>query len=425
MSETTLELPRLGETMEEGQIVRWLKSVGESFVRGESLLEVETDKTLVEVPALVSGTVLEILVAEGKTVAVGTAIARVAGEGVAAANPASEQPKQPHATTPVSAAPERVAQRASEPGAPLRATPLARRIARDAELDLATIAGSGNRGRIEAEDVRRAMVGKATAPVASLPEDLRFLTIGRETLAYFEAGPAGGAPVLLLHGFGADHAAFAALAAQLARKGHHVVVPDLAGHGKTSLSAETPEALSQGLGELVRATGLASGLHLVAHSLGTAAALGLAADRSVALKRLTLLAPAGMGSEIDSGFVSGLANAATPGEISHLLRRLSVRGAMLSASALDALMAEIARRRLGALADAVAGPGGQRLDLLPALTALVARVPVEVIVGIEDRIIPWTGIAGLPPRVAVHLLARSGHMPHWDQLEDVADLISR
>ena len=425
MSETTLDLPRLGETMEEGQIVRWLKDAGESFVRGESLLEVETDKTLVEVPALVSGTLIEILVADGKTVAVGTAIARVAVEGASADIPVAEPLRQAASSLAPAPAGARAETRPAVPGAPLRATPLARRIARDAGLDLAGMRGSGNRGRIEAEDVRRALAGKGNAPVADATDDLRFLQLGSGVLAYVEAGPPSGSSILMLHGFGADHSAFAALTTHLARKGHHVVVPDLAGHGKTSLAAETPGDLAAGLGELVKATRLEPGLHLVAHSLGAVAALMLAGDRSIALSRLTLLAPAGMSSDIDNGFVSGLAKAATPGELSHLLRRLSVRGAMLGASALDALMTEIARRRLVALAEAVSGPGGQRLDLLPAVSGLVARLPVEVIVGIEDRIIPWTGIAGLPPRVAVHLLARSGHMPHWDQLEDVADLISR
>jgi len=72
----TLKLPRLGETMEEGQIGKWLKKPGDAFRRGETLVEIETDKTAVELPALVDGVLKEILAVEGKQVKVGEPICR-------------------------------------------------------------------------------------------------------------------------------------------------------------------------------------------------------------------------------------------------------------------------------------------------------------------------------------------------------------
>src|SRR5690606_38315680 len=76
----TLLMPRLGETMEEGTIVRWLVAPGAAYARGDALLEIETDKTVAEVPALSDGRLVEQLVAEGARVAVGAPIATVEGE---------------------------------------------------------------------------------------------------------------------------------------------------------------------------------------------------------------------------------------------------------------------------------------------------------------------------------------------------------
>ena len=77
-----LRMPRLGESMEEGKLVEWLVKLGEPFKRGQEILEVETDKTIVEFPALGDGTLIETLVEQGDMVSVGTPIARIeVGEG--------------------------------------------------------------------------------------------------------------------------------------------------------------------------------------------------------------------------------------------------------------------------------------------------------------------------------------------------------
>lgn len=426
MSEKILEMPRLGETMEEGQIVRWLKAPNESFVRGDTLLEIETDKTLTEVPALTSGKLVEILEAEGRTVSVGAPIARIYSEEHSPGHVGAPNV----GATPTEGPPLLEAGPQAAPGvshlheARIRATPLARRIAHNAGLNLAELTGSGRRGRIEAADVRVLADQDGPSTLAPSSDPVRFFDHAGQKIAYFEAGRQDGQPILLLHGFGADHTAFAVLMASLARRGNRVVAPDLASHGQTSLSVETPDKLGTGLDRLALELGIGRNLHVVAHSLGAAAALALAGANAVSLSRLSLIAPVGIGYEIDTGFIKGLASARTPGELSHLLRRLSTREAILGTGALNALAAEVSRGRLRALADAVTGPTGQRLDLLPALREVVKRVRVKVIVGIEDRIVPWTQIAGLPPRVAIHVLTRSGHMPHWDQVEDVVDILS-
>ncbi len=103
MGLTTLTLPRLGETMDEARVTAWLVAPGAAFARGDVLLEVETDKTVVEVPALTSGVMRAHLVAEGATVAIGQPIAEVEAEGAAPdpAPPAAATPAPPPAAAAV------------------------------------------------------------------------------------------------------------------------------------------------------------------------------------------------------------------------------------------------------------------------------------------------------------------------------------
>jgi pyruvate dehydrogenase E2 component (dihydrolipoamide acetyltransferase) len=142
------------------------------------------------------------------------------------------------------------------------------------------------------------------------------------------------------------------------------------------------------------------------------------------VRSLSLIAPAGLGSEIDTGFVNGMAQAQAPGEVAHLLRRLSVNGVDLSDAALATLAKDLRRGRLVTLAAAITGASGQKVDGLAAIGRLSSKLPVRVLFGLEDRIIPWKHVLALPPKVAIHLLARSGHMPQWDQSKDVLDVLT-
>ena len=119
-----------------------------------------------------------------------------------------------------------------------------------------------------------------------------------------------------------------------------------------------------------------------------------------------------------------MAQANAPGEVVHLLRRLSVNAVDLSEAALATLAKDLARGRLVALAGAVTGASGQKVDGLAAISRLSGTMPVRVLFGLEDRIIPWQHVLALPPTVAIHLLARSGHMPQWDQSKDVLEILT-
>ena len=140
-----LKLPDLGEGLTEGEVARWLVSEGQEVAEDDPLVEIQTDKTTVEIPSPAAGTVTRILVDEGKVVPVGTVLVVIGGE------PDGDQPR-------------------AEQGAPaptqeakVRATPLVRRIANELGVDLAGVEGTGPQGRITEDDVRRAADGGAPA----------------------------------------------------------------------------------------------------------------------------------------------------------------------------------------------------------------------------------------------------------------------
>jgi pyruvate dehydrogenase E2 component (dihydrolipoamide acetyltransferase) len=195
---TEVKLPRLGQGMESGTIVKWLKSEGEQVEKGEALYELDTDKVTQEVEAEASGVLLKIAVAEGE-VAVGKTIGFIGAEGEALAEssdgesaaeqaPAAKknekkEKKEPDAPA---AAATNGAQADTDAGGRIKASPLARRIARERGIELSQVRGTGPDGRIVAEDVERGEVQPAAAAAASAPSgeiESRPLTSIRKTIA--------------------------------------------------------------------------------------------------------------------------------------------------------------------------------------------------------------------------------------------------
>ncbi|WP_226483471.1 2-oxoglutarate dehydrogenase, E2 component, dihydrolipoamide succinyltransferase [Streptomyces parvulus] len=200
---TDVVLPALGESVTEGTVTRWLKSVGDSVEADEPLLEVSTDKVDTEIPAPASGTLLEIVVGEDETAEVGAKLAVIgeAGSAPAAAPaqeapaqeaPAQETPAEPEPTpapapapaqaapAPAAPAPQAPPAPAPQPAAPAPkaapaaaqpaddgayVTPLVRKLASENGVDLSTVKGTGVGGRIRKQDViAAAEAAKATAP---------------------------------------------------------------------------------------------------------------------------------------------------------------------------------------------------------------------------------------------------------------------
>src|SRR5262245_53469893 len=170
-------MPRLSDSMEEGTILRWIKSVGDEVKRGDELVEIETDKANMTYEATDEGTLTEIVAEEGATLPIGETIARIGDPSEASGDgrPARKRPehKEQQAEAPQ---PKQKAQATAHRPAPaptgngrVKASPVARRMARDLNVQLDSIRGSGPGGRIVKADVEAAAGQAPAAPATAAP----------------------------------------------------------------------------------------------------------------------------------------------------------------------------------------------------------------------------------------------------------------
>jgi 2-oxoglutarate dehydrogenase E2 component (dihydrolipoamide succinyltransferase) len=220
----TVELPQLGESVVEGTIARWLVREGESVKRDQPLVEITTDKVDAEIPAPEDGVLEKILVPEGETVAVGTALARIAtgaqpaarppassevssheqgsASGAAAGRAARSEPKASEVDQEAGASATQSGRRPDAPAKPktpdVRATPVAKKLAEAEGVPLSAATATGLGGRVTKADVERAQAPKpappaAAAPAARAPQEAgETVGEGGETRAVAASLPAGG-----------------------------------------------------------------------------------------------------------------------------------------------------------------------------------------------------------------------------------------
>ena len=168
-----ITMPKLGETVTEGTIGRWLKHAGDTVEFDDPLYEVSTDKVDSEIPSPYDGVMLEVLVQEGETAPVGTVLARIGEPGAQAAPTGAPAPatSAPAASAPAAAAPAGSATPSADRNGRML-SPLVRRLVAEAGLDVSAITGSGAGGRIRREDVERAIAaseGQARQAVPAQP----------------------------------------------------------------------------------------------------------------------------------------------------------------------------------------------------------------------------------------------------------------
>src|SRR5437868_5029691 len=162
---TEIRVPTLGESVTEATIGRWFKKAGDAVAVDEPLVELETDKVTIEVPAPSAGTLGDIVAKDGETVAVGALLGQINdGAGGAAAKPAAAPAKSaaPPPPSPAAPAPAAAAPKASPADAPL--APSVRRISAESGIDAATVPGSGKDGRVTKGDMLAAIEKAASAP---------------------------------------------------------------------------------------------------------------------------------------------------------------------------------------------------------------------------------------------------------------------
>ena len=402
-------LPRVDMDMTQAKLTHWFVAEGASVAKGQLLFEIESDKAAMEVEAPASGVLRFVTAKAGETWPVGTVIGWIYAEGEAVVLPSLppaagrsagsnslslvEAESAPH-PDPLPASGERGAV------ALPRATPAARRLAREAGLELASLRGSGPLGRIQARDVpsREAL--------------------NREWLKRGER-----APLVLVHGFGGDLNVWRRWLNHIPR-GRGALALDLPGHGRSPLG----EITIAGFAEAVAATLTEEGVtraHLVAHSLGAAVAAGLAARRPDLVASLTLIAPAGLGPGINGDFIAGFLAARSPAALRPWLAELTADGAALGEALAEMTLRQ--RRDLGVgeaqakIADRLLPEGTQAHSARADLATYAG--PVKAIFGRDDRILPVSHARALPGSVAVHILPGVGHMPHLEARDLVARLV--
>jgi pyruvate dehydrogenase E2 component (dihydrolipoamide acetyltransferase) len=287
-------------------------------------------------------------------------------------------------------------------------------MARERGLDLSAVAGSGPLGRVQARDVPLADLA-APALTSAPGAHLNRLWLQRGE----------GAPVVLIHGFGADLNGWRPLIGRLPAPIPALAI-DLPGHGASPLTGEpTLAALIAAVAAALAEEGVGAA-HLVGHSLGGAVAAALAVAPSFHALSLALIAPAGLGPEINAAFVAGFLRARSPASLAPWLRLLTADPEALGPALLKTTLRQRDASDLVAaqtrIAETLFADGAQTIDIRPWLANLT--IPVKVVVGLEDRIIPAHQAERLSGTIALHRFAGVGHMPHFEARAEVARLVA-
>jgi pyruvate dehydrogenase E2 component (dihydrolipoamide acetyltransferase) len=357
-------MPKWGLSMRLGKITDWVVAEGDEVQAGDDLADIETDKIAGTLESADAGTVRRIVARAGEDVPVSGTIALLAPPGVS-----------------------------------------------DDDLDAAVAQA---RAVIDA-----GVPDEAAEPVVETAE------IGGRKIRYAGAGQDGDV-VLLIHGYGGDRNSWLFLQEPLAARSR-VYALDLPGHGTSTkdVGDGSVDLLADAVAGVLDAIG-ASGpaVHLVGHSLGGAVAAAVAARDPRRIRSLTLIAPAGFGAEINAGYLRGFAEAQTRRELKPVVVQLFADESLVTRQLVDDLLAykrlDGVDTALRALLAALVGPDGttQRIDSAPAIAALGGDVPVTVIWGSSDRVIPPAQAESVPGATR-RLIDGAGHMPHMERAAQV------
>jgi len=270
------------------------------------------------------------------------------------------------------------------------------------------MSGSGPRGRVQLRDIgQRGLVARSASSVHRL---------------WLQRG--AGAPVVFLHGFGADLNGWRPVQ-RLLPNSRPALAIDLPGHGLSPLGEDVS---FRALVEAARAAMIEEGVreaHMVGHSLGAAVAAQVAHEPPVKALSLMLIAPAGLGEETNGAFFTGFLQADTEAALTPWLHMLVVDPAALGAALARTTLRQRRERPLASeqrrLAEAILSGGRQGFQVRDLLAA--PKAPTKIVFGIEDRITPAHHADGLNGLIALHRFPNVGHMPHLEARREVAALI--
>jgi pyruvate dehydrogenase E2 component (dihydrolipoamide acetyltransferase) len=365
-------MPKWGLSMQLGKITAWVIGEGDDVKVGDDLADIETEKIAGTLEAADAGTVRRIIARIGEDVPVSGTIALIAPADVA-----------------------------------------------EDELDAAVLQA-------------RAVIDAGVPEDAAGDAVLETADVGGRKISFAGAGQEGDV-VLLIHGYGGDRNSWLFLQEPMAAR-YRVYALDLPGHGTSAKDVgagpEGPGAGGSGSTLAVLAdavTGVLDALgaeraHLVGHSMGGAVALAVAARDPGRIGSLTLIAPSGFGPEINAGYLRGFADAQTRRELKPVIGQLFADESLVTRQLVDDLLAykrlDGVGEALHALADTLLDGDAQRGDSAALLAAMSDAVPVTVVWGRADRIIPAAQAESVTGAVR-HLIDGAGHMPHMERPAEV------
>ena len=355
-----ITMPKWGLAMEEGALARWAVDEGAQISLGQEIMDIETTKIANVFESPVAGVLRKKVVKEGETVPVGALLGVV-----------------------------------SEPGVP------------DAEVEKFVGDFLAN--------FKPPEKGSSSGPT---PE---FVEAGAKRIRYLKAGPDDGTPIVLIHGFGADLMGWMFNQAELASD-RPVYAIDLPGHGGSSKALEdgSTRELSKAVTDFMDAKGIARA-HLVGHSLGGAVATVIASKSPERVSALTLIAPGGLGPEIAQNFIDGFIAETRARKLKAVLEMLTADPKLITNDMVEDVLKfkrlDGATEALKKIASANFVGGEQRGSLRDRLADL--KMPVQVIWGDADAVLPAKHADGLPPNVKVTRIAGAGHIPHLEKAADV------
>jgi pyruvate dehydrogenase E2 component (dihydrolipoamide acetyltransferase) len=356
-------MPKWGLAMQEGMVARWLVEEGAEIAAGDEIMDIETSKIANVFESPVAGPLRRRLVGEGETVPVGALLAVVADAAVP-----------------------------------------------DAELD-------GFVAKFQEEFAAHAAEAGETGPEPATIE------AGGRRLRYLEMGTGEGPPVVFIHGFGGDLYSWQFNQEALAES-HVTYALDLPGHGGSTKDLGSGHvhvgALASAVIDFMDAKEVEKA-HLVGHSLGGATALDLALNHPERVASATLICSAGLGPEINMAYIDGFMQAKRRKQLQPVLEMLVADPAMVSRDMIEEVLRykrlDGVEAALNRIADDTFAGGRQALELTGRLGEL--RVPVQVIWGREDQILPVSHAEGLPASLPVTVLDDAGHMVHMEKAAEV------
>ena len=421
----TILVPQVGQDLTEAKIVALHVKLGDTVKRGDIVAEVESEKATFEVEAFANGVVtsLPYKVGDLATVLEPLVILESAGgakpaTGTNPKNDAASIQKQISSNEKISTKTP-IVENAPSNGS-VRSSPLARRIAQSHGLDIGRVVGTGPHRAVVVRDVEEAI---AKSGGQALTVNAAQTSSPRLTIKTLKNGV--GTPVMFLHGFGGEIAAWRQLVMAMTITNPMIAV-DLPGHGASPMAAKSG---FDGLVDEVAATlrSLGGEFHFVGHSLGAAIAVALSAQTGIVVKSLTLIAPAGLGATINGNFVSGFLSARSEAALAAQMRRLvhdfkNIPASLVGATYTARQASNIVQTQ-GQVAESLFEGSTQLFSVRNELANY--KGPCRVILGRRDAIIPpaETELA-VPAHAALHRV-EAGHMPFLEEAALVSRLIAQ